>query len=65
MSKFRAFDLGELKLVYIALHAHLLEHAELMDADFLTELQAFLQAAARAEGVEVGDHSAWDGWLRR
>jgi hypothetical protein len=58
------FDLADLKLVYRALHAHLLEHAELMDSDFFHALQSHLQSRARGEGVELADHAAWDRWLR-
>ena len=54
---------SELKRVYIALHAHLLQHIELMDTDFLTDLQSWLQHVAGQEGVDVGDHAAWEGWL--
>ena len=37
--------------------------SELMDTDFLTDLQAWLQHVAGQEGVDVGDHAAWDRWL--
>ena len=53
---------SEWKLVYRTLHAHLADHLELMDATLLTELQQQLQAAAREDGVDVTDHSAWDAW---
>ncbi len=65
MLRFAHFPASELKLVYIALHAHLLEHPELMDTDFLTDLQAWLQQIAGQEGVDVGDHAAWERWLNR
>lgn len=58
-----AHDTAELKLVYRVLHANLSQHPELMDTHFLIELQNFLQAQARSEGVDVGDHGAWDAWL--
>lgn len=60
-----AFDapLGEWKLVFRCLHAHLSEHIELMDADVLESMQTKLQAAAQADGVDVTDHAAWDAWL--
>jgi hypothetical protein len=64
MLKFAHFELSELKPVYIALHAHLLDHPELMDTDFLTELQSWLQHVAGQQGIDVGDHGAWDRWLR-
>ncbi len=65
MLKFAHFDVTELRLVYTTLHAHLLDHPALMDADFLTELQSWLQHVAGQDGVDVSDHGAWDAWLRR
>lgn len=57
------YPLAEGKLVYRVLHQHLTEHPELMDSAFLDDLQAGLQKAAQAEGVDVADHGAWDEWL--
>jgi hypothetical protein len=57
------YPLAERKLVYRVLHQHLAEHSELMDCSFLDDLQAELQKAAGAEGVDVTDHEAWDRWL--
>lgn len=54
---------SDLKTVYRVLHAHLGEHTELMDTDFLIELQTFLQRQAAAEGVDVSHHGEWDAWL--
>jgi len=56
-------SLSDLKLVYRVLHANLRDNLELLDCRFLDELQARLQEQARSEGVDVGDHSAWDAWL--
>jgi hypothetical protein len=56
-------DVEDLKLVYRTLHAHLAEHPELMETHFLIELQNFLHARARAEGVDTTHHGAWDAWL--
>lgn len=53
----------DLKLAYRVLHQHLQEHLELMDSDLFTAMQDTLQQAARADGVDVGDHAAWDAWL--
>ncbi|MEJ7735149.1 MAG: hypothetical protein WKG00_38925 [Polyangiaceae bacterium] len=55
--------LAEMKVVYRALHAHLAEHLELMESDFLGALQRELQARAKADGVDATDHAAWDAWL--
>lgn len=58
-----AYPLAERKLVYRLLHAQLVDHPELMEGDFLMDLQKSLQRMARAEGVDVADHGAWDEWL--
>ncbi|MCB9851238.1 MAG: hypothetical protein H6817_11115 [Phycisphaerales bacterium] len=58
-----AHDLDDLKLVYRVLHEGLADHVELMETAFLLELQDFLHAQAKADGVDVGDHGAWDAWL--
>jgi hypothetical protein len=58
-----AHSLDELKLVYRVLHRHLSQHVDLMDTHFLIELQNFLHAMARADGVDASDHTAWDVWL--
>lgn len=63
MQQFSTFDLSELKLVYRTLHAHLMEHFELMETDFLTDLQRWLQYRAGEDGVDVADHAQWDAWL--
>jgi hypothetical protein len=57
------YPLPEQKLVYRILHQHLIEHPELMDSQFLHDLQRALQRQAQAEGVDVADHGAWDEWL--
>jgi len=58
-----ALDAEELKLIYRVLHQHLAEHPDLMDTDFLIELQTYLQRNAIAAGVDIADHSAWDRWI--
>lgn len=62
-NNFAHFDLTELKLVYRVLHQHLMEHIELMDAEFFEALQRWLQTIAGSQGVDVSDHSQWDAWL--
>ncbi len=57
------YPLAERKLVYRTLHAQLVQVPELMDGDFLHDLQTDLQKAALAEGIDVSDHGAWDAWL--
>lgn len=58
-----ALDADELRLIYRVLHQHLSEHPELMDTDFLLELQSYLQRRAIAERVDISDHSKWDAWI--
>jgi hypothetical protein len=58
------FSLSDLKQVYRVLHAHLLEHPELMDSELFHQLQSVLQSRARADGIDLADHQAWDGWLK-
>ena len=57
------YPLDEKKLVYRVLHKHLTEFPGLMDSRFLDDLQRDLHAAARAAGIDVADHGAWDAWL--
>ena len=57
------YPLSELKLVYRVLHGSLMQHLELMDADFLGDLQSYLRARAADDGVDTRDHGAWDAWL--
>lgn len=57
------YSLAEQKLIYRALHRQLTEMHELMDSEFLHDLQVSLQRQAQAEGVDVADHGAWDAWL--
>ena len=57
------YPLAERKLVYRVLHKHLTEFPALMDCTLLDDLQAGLQADARADGVDVSEHGAWDAWL--
>jgi hypothetical protein len=55
--------LDDLKTIYRVLHRHLTEHTELLDNSFFADLQTYLHRAAQADGVDVGDHGAWDAWL--
>lgn len=57
------YPLAERKLVYRVLHAQLTKFPDLMDATFLDDLQADLQTHAKADGVDIGNHDAWDAWL--
>jgi hypothetical protein len=58
-----SYPLSERKLVYRVLHRQLTEFPELIDGDFLHDLQVALQREAQLEGVDVADHGAWDAWL--
>ena len=57
------YEPNDLKKVYRALQKQLLDHPELMDSEFLQDLQSHLQYRARREGVDLQDHRAWDAWL--
>lgn len=57
------YPLAEQKLVYRLLHRQLTETPELMDSEFLHDLQVLLQKQAQVEGIDVADHGAWDAWL--
>jgi len=57
------FAVEDLKLVYRVLHAHLMDHVELMDSALFLALQTHLQKLARADGVDLADHARWDAWL--
>lgn len=63
MKALNTYPLAELKLVYRILHAALMDHSDLLDADLLQDLQTELQQRARADGVDLTDHAAWDRWL--
>lgn len=65
MKQLASYETDDLKLIYRVLHANLLENLQLMDSEFFTELQSFLQTLATLEGVDVSDHGAWDAWLER
>jgi hypothetical protein len=57
------YAIDELKLIYRVLHRQLAEHIELLDSQFFEDLQKHLQKQALFEGVDIGDHGAWDAWL--
>ena len=57
------YPIQELKIVYRILHANLAKNTELMDGNFLEDLQKHLQKQAQSEGIDIGDHGAWDAWL--
>lgn len=60
---FESYPLAEWKLVYRTLHSQLSKQPELIDLAFLADIQTHLQRNARAEGIDVSDHGAWDAWL--
>jgi len=63
MNKFSAFDATDLKLIYRTLHGSLMDNIELMDSEFLNELQTWLRSVASSQGVDTSDHGQWDRWL--
>lgn len=58
-----AHSRADLKVIYRALHASLSRFPELMDTDFVLELQDYLHEQAVKEGVDPTHHSEWDAWL--
>ena len=58
-----AYPLAEWKLLYRVLRGQLRNHIDLMDSAFFMDLQSHLQREAQAQGVDIGDHGDWDGWL--
>ena len=58
-----AHSLDDLKLVYRILHRNLNANPDIMDSEFLIELQNFLHEQARADGVDTSIHGDWDNWL--
>ena len=57
------YELHDLKRIYRTLHAQLQQDFELMDSALLHDLQAYLQAQAAADGVDVSLHAQWAAWL--
>jgi hypothetical protein len=57
------YPIEELKLIYRILHRQLVQHTELLDAQLFEDLQTHLQKRAMFEGIDIGDHGAWDAWL--
>jgi hypothetical protein len=58
-----SYTFDDLKLIYRVLHRHLGQHTDLLDSEFFEDLQRHLQQQALKEGIDVGDHGAWDEWL--
>lgn len=63
MTALAHYPLADLKVVYTALHAALVQAPLLMDNALLEDLQAYLIKQARHAGIDVADHGAWSAWL--
>ncbi|MCY2937376.1 MAG: hypothetical protein NTV55_03340 [Planctomycetota bacterium] len=63
MQALTTYPLSELKLIYRVLHGQIRQHLDLMDSQLFHDLQLYLQQTAQTQGVDVGDHGAWDSWL--
>lgn len=57
------YEPTDLKKVYRVLKDQLIDHPELMDSDFLQDLQAHLQYRASTEGIDLSNHRQWSDWL--
>jgi hypothetical protein len=60
---FTQYDLKELKLIYITLHKSLLTTPDLIDNEFINDLQKYLQENAEKIGLDPLDHYTWINWL--
>ncbi len=63
VNAFQDYALSELKLIYRLLHAQLPQNTQLMDSQWLEDLQVYLQRQAAKEGVDVSLHAQWATWL--
>ncbi len=63
MKTFKNYPIQELKLIYNLLHAQLPNHPELIDSEFLQDLQRFILQQAEAAGVDIAQPIEWANWL--
>ena len=63
MNTLEHYELRDLKRIYRTLHGQLQQDFELMDSELLQDLQTYLQAQAKADGVDVSLHAQWAAWL--
>jgi len=63
MKTLEHYELRDLKRIYRTLHSQLQQDFELMDSELLQDLQTYLQAQAKADGVDVSLHAQWAAWL--
>jgi hypothetical protein len=63
MKTLEHYELRDLKRIYRTLHGQLQQDFELMDSELLQDLQTYLQAQAKTDGVDVSLHAQWAAWL--
>ncbi|MEJ2346994.1 MAG: hypothetical protein P8076_12145 [Gammaproteobacteria bacterium] len=63
MGTLEDYPIDELRRIYRLLHSQLPQQPELMDSEFLHDLQTLLQQRAAADGVDVSLHAQWASWL--
>ncbi len=63
MKTLEHYELHDLKRIYRTLHGQLQQDFELMDSELLQDLQTYLQAQAKVDGVDVSLHAQWAAWL--
>ena len=63
MKTLEHYEPSDLKRIYRTLHGQLQQDFELMDSELLQDLQTYLQAQAKADGVDVSLHAQWAAWL--
>ena len=61
---FEKYQLDDLKTVYGTLSRSIAERPELLDSDFLQDLQTYLQKVASEKGYDVSLHADWENFLK-
>lgn len=60
---FEEYDLKEWKLVYLQLLQNIIIAPDIVDSEFFTDLQQYLQHKAEGIGIEPLHHETWINWL--
>ena len=60
---FEEYDLKEWKVIYLTLYNSILKTPEIIDLEFMSDLQKYLQGKAEKIGLDPLDHDTWINWL--
>ncbi len=60
---FEEYDLKEWKLIYLMLHKSVSNNWDVMDLEFFSDLQKYLQEKVEKIGLDPLDHDTWINWL--